>query len=198
MNIFVTSPNPNKCALYLDDKRVVKMCLEAVQLLCTSVNYIFEDSIAPCKSTHVNHPCAIWARKSYGNYIWLRRHAIALFTEYTKRYKRTHAYTGIINELDTYINPNYSILDDEVGILTNNGGKRWITAYTPFENCAANNELGVSFKDVSNVFVAYRNYLVERWKTDKRTPTWYGWSYPKLNKEYHNVFQLIEEDYGNE
>ena len=37
MDIFVTSDNAAKCARYLDDKRVVKMCSETIQRLTAAV-----------------------------------------------------------------------------------------------------------------------------------------------------------------
>lgn len=36
MNIFVTSECPEQAAKFLDDKRVVKMCAESVQMLATA------------------------------------------------------------------------------------------------------------------------------------------------------------------
>jgi hypothetical protein len=37
MNIHVTSPNPELCARYLDNARLIKMALETAQLMCTAV-----------------------------------------------------------------------------------------------------------------------------------------------------------------
>ena len=42
------------------------------------------------KSTHKNHPSAVWARANRENYIWLQRHLTALGDEYTRRYGRVH------------------------------------------------------------------------------------------------------------
>ncbi len=42
----------------------------------------------PC---HVNHPCAIWARETIGNYKWLAILGLELALEYTYRYKKTHS-----------------------------------------------------------------------------------------------------------
>jgi hypothetical protein len=41
-------------------------------------------------STHINHPSAIWVRKSPENYLWLANMLIALCEEYTYRYGKTH------------------------------------------------------------------------------------------------------------
>ena len=67
MNIFATNSDPALAAKFLDDKRVVKMCLESAQLLCTAV--IECGGEAPYKSIHKNHPCSIWVRKSRSNYM---------------------------------------------------------------------------------------------------------------------------------
>lgn len=42
-------------------------------------------------ATHINHPSALWVRKSSANYDWLYSHLLALGAEYTHRYGRTHA-----------------------------------------------------------------------------------------------------------
>jgi hypothetical protein len=146
MNIFVSSPDPEISAAVLDNKRVVKMVLETCQLLSTAINE--SGGIGPYKSTHINHPCSIWARSSRENYRWLFLHFIALIKEYRKRYKKIHKCQTYISELysggNTYIKP----------------GK-----LTEFVNCTV-------FKDKLNVHEAYCNYLDLKWKTDNRTPVW--------------------------
>lgn len=42
-------------------------------------------------ATHVNHPCAIWARANDENYRWLQQLLSHLMDEYTLRYNRAHA-----------------------------------------------------------------------------------------------------------
>jgi hypothetical protein len=78
------------------------MCLEAAQLLSTALNEC--GGLGFYKSTHKNHPCALWARKTKGNFNWLKRHGLALCEEYTKRYKRAHKCEGLIESAyDTVI-----------------------------------------------------------------------------------------------
>lgn len=88
MNIFAVSDCPVTCAKALDNKRLVKMTLETAQLLCGAV--VVCGGQAPYKLTHKNHPAAVWARKSQGNYLWLIAHFKALGAEYTKRFGKTH------------------------------------------------------------------------------------------------------------
>lgn len=154
MNIFFTDECPIKCAENLDDKRVVKMVLETAQLLSTAINE--HGGSAPYKSTHVNHPSAIWARQSKENYWWLIDHFVALCHEYKSRYGRDHKCSDYINDFIA-LQPNFEI---------NN--------MTEKPNCAANRTLGISYKSIQDIYLAYKLYLNDRWENDKRTPTWYG------------------------
>ena len=147
MNIFASNNCPIRSAETLDDKRVVKMCLETAQLLCTAVNQL--GGTAPYKSTHVNHPCSVWARQSLGNWKWLLRHGKALCAEYTSRFGRTHKCENIMDYLEMYI---------DLGIFPE-------SEQTPFPNCT-------SFKHIENTNLAYLIYLNEKWDNDKREPKW--------------------------
>lgn len=55
------------------------------------------------KKAHPNHPCAVWARTSLYNYIWLCRLGHWLCVEYTYRYGKTHKTAPHIAWL--YANP---------------------------------------------------------------------------------------------
>jgi len=85
MNIFVLDTNQEKNPEYHCDKHVVKMIVETAQLLCSA--HWMSGGSATYRKTHVNHPCAVWARKTKSNYLWLCNHGLALCNEYTKRYK---------------------------------------------------------------------------------------------------------------
>jgi hypothetical protein len=102
MNIFYLSEDPDECARWMVDKHVVKMILETAQLLSTAHRVLdgdpddgrLHDNLTNellYKRTHKNHPSAIWARESDGNYRWLYRHLLALLKEYTFRYGKHHA-----------------------------------------------------------------------------------------------------------
>jgi hypothetical protein len=88
MNIFVLDLSPVLAAQYQCNKHVVKMILESAQLLSSA--RIVNGFPAPYKSTHVNHPCAVWARESRQNYEWLHDHMVALLNEYESRYNKIH------------------------------------------------------------------------------------------------------------
>lgn len=86
MNIFVLDLDPVQAAKWHTDRHCVKMILESAQLLCSVFHMQGID--APYKLTHKNHPCAVWARESYSNFIWLLNLFEALCEEYTVRYGR--------------------------------------------------------------------------------------------------------------
>ena len=120
MNLFVLSINPRVAAEYHLDKHVVKMILEACQLLYTA-HWVFwypeileqrsaigisrlqkslsvPESLATAPKSKTrsdesgfrpvspHHPCAIWVRKSSGNYLWAAHLAISLAAEYEYRW----------------------------------------------------------------------------------------------------------------
>lgn len=172
MNIFVTNEHPKLAAESLDDKRVIKMVLESVQMLCTAMNY-HGATQAPYKSTHVNHPSNIWARATRGNFMWLYWHATELMNQYEYAYDKMHKCT------------DYMDLIFEAARFIPDGG------ITPFANCAANSEKGVSYKHLTDVTEAYRRYLVDRWNGDMRKPTWKNRNMPfwaKVDKEGKFVY----------
>jgi hypothetical protein len=86
MNIFVLDQDPALAAQYHNDKHVVKMLLESAQLLCTAVNHHAAHRIAPYRSTHINHPCAVWTRESVMNFKWVYDLMSALNQQYRLRY----------------------------------------------------------------------------------------------------------------
>jgi hypothetical protein len=97
MNIFFLDENPILSAQYHVDKHVVKMILETAQLLC-SVHHVTDQDTdqVPYKLSHKNHPCAIWARKSLSNYLYLCELGLELSKEYTHRYGKQHKSEMVI------------------------------------------------------------------------------------------------------
>jgi hypothetical protein len=97
MNIFFLDENPTLSAKYHVDKHVVKMILETAQLLC-GVHHMTEQVTeqVPYKLSHKNHPCAIWARESLSNYLYLCELGLELGKEYTYRYGKRHKSIEVI------------------------------------------------------------------------------------------------------
>jgi len=90
MNIFYLSDCPQEAAESHNDKHCVKMILESAQMLSTAHREL--DGDVPdilYKSTHKNHPSAIWTRSSKQHYDWLYRLFRQLSAEYTLRYSKS-------------------------------------------------------------------------------------------------------------
>ena len=117
MNIFFLDHDPGFAAQFHADKHVIKMILESAQLLSTAhrvldgkqsfkydkigrklKTYLLEDEREEIlyKSTHVNHPMAIWVRESKENYMWLFDLWLSLMEEYTFRFGKHHASERLI------------------------------------------------------------------------------------------------------
>lgn len=150
MNIFATDPDPIVCARNLDDKRVVKLTLEAAQLLCSSMHD--RDGDAPYKDIGRQCPWFIEWLRSDVNYAWLHQHFCALTAEYNHRYDRIHKCTELLPDL----------------LLINVPDPR----PDSFVNKAANKKKGVDLTAIDDVHNAYRLYLNVRWSTDIRAPLW--------------------------
>lgn len=88
MNLFILDECPIKAAAYNADRHVIKIILEAAQIL--SSVYRLQGYDAPYKLTHKNHPVTIWSRTSRGNFDWTVSHGLALCAEYTQRYGKVH------------------------------------------------------------------------------------------------------------
>jgi hypothetical protein len=144
VNIFVTDEDPRVSAQALDDKRVIKMILESAQMLSTAMNV--RGGKGPYKTTHVNHPCSVWARTSRDNYVWLLMHFSALCDEYSLRYGKLH-------KCGSYF-PEFTL-----GAMLIPAGP-----LTPFANCTPHKNL--------ETITAYRLTMKEKWAADKRKPTW--------------------------
>jgi hypothetical protein len=100
MNIFVLDLNIEKCARYHCDQHVVKMILESAQIACTALNE--KGFTTPYKSTHVKHPCVLWAGASFTNLQWLKKLARALNREYRYRYRTSedHSSLAVIDQIE--------------------------------------------------------------------------------------------------
>ena len=100
MNLFYLDQDLDKCAEYHVDKHIVKMPLEAAQLLCTAIWVdevlgfvpraldkderevlnskkakikhlpMEERPLTPYLPMMYNHPCTIWVRSSLDNFEW--------------------------------------------------------------------------------------------------------------------------------
>lgn len=158
MNVFATDKCPIKSAKFLDDARVNKMVLETAQILSTVVRGLGINDSRLYKSTHSHHPVVKWTGSTLGNFKWLIEHFRALSEEKIARTGKEHS-TAIrfqYGEVFTQLVQDSTLSGNLEG----------------FVNCAANNIVGVSYKHLENTTLAYKLYLKDRWKTDKREPKW--------------------------
>lgn len=155
MNIFVTSNCPIESAKYLDTLRCNKMILESTQMLSTALREYGCTNSVLYKSTHKNHPANIWVRATRANYLWLYEHFVALATEYHRRRGKWHMSYLKLSE----------VLKNNAHFIPNG-------ELTPFANCAARQDMGISYKHIDDTILAYQLYLSERWELDKREPIW--------------------------
>lgn len=88
MNIFYLDEVPKLAAQAHCDKHVVKMILETAQIICTVAHQ--HGAPADYRPTHRNHPCVRWAGQSRANLNFLYSLGLALGSEYTFRYGKTH------------------------------------------------------------------------------------------------------------
>lgn len=113
VNIFVTDLDPKIAAINLCDIHVPKMILESTQMLSNAFHKNHPD-IAPCSRSYVNHPCSKWVLEAKGNFLWLLEHLIEMNAEYTKRFKKIHAWDSKVK----FLSSNYNILDFDTLYMT--------------------------------------------------------------------------------
>jgi hypothetical protein len=179
VNIFYLDHDVRKCAEMHNDKHVVKMILEYAQLLSTAHRVLdgveligLSDSgrkkkfwtlgdsrdYTLYKATHINHPSAVWVRKSAQNYMWLAEMLEVLCGEYTYRYGKVHKVErdGLMQLLKNEFPKNLPIAP--------------FTEPTP----AMPDDVKVSGDSIKS----YRNYYINNkahlanWKK-RTTPEWY-------------------------
>jgi hypothetical protein len=179
MNIFYIDKDPKVCAEQMVDKHVVKMILETAQLLSTAHRILDgEEYIGQSASgrkarrwrlpddrdtilysaTHINHPSAVWCRRSNNNYTWLFCHFLYLCKEYT------HRYNNKIHKCEMN-----SLFVERLSRLPTNIPVGYFTPVTP----AMADEYIISPDSVTN----YRNYYrrgkthLHKW-TKRQPPEW--------------------------
>ena len=179
MNIFYLDHDVRKCAEMHNDKHVVKMILEYAQLLSTAHRVLdgvelsgLSDSgrkkkfwtlgdsrdYTLYKATHINHPSAVWVRKSAQNYMWLAEMLEVLCGEYTYRYGKVHKVErdGLMQLLKNEFPKNLPIAP--------------FTEPTP--------AMPDDVKIIGDSIKSYRNYYINNkahlanWKK-RTTPEWY-------------------------
>ena len=183
MNIFVLDKDPSVAASYHCNKHVVKMILEAGQMLCVahwvhaleSVDKELKDFkrvreakayalknasptlIPPWTLTHTRHPCTVWTAINTGNYKWHLSLMRSLLDEYTLRYNKHHKSEEVYDWLASRI-PHGMIRAEK----------------TEHPQCMPD-----ECKVLGDPVAAYRNYYIRhknqmaQWEPRATTPKWY-------------------------
>jgi hypothetical protein len=156
MNIFTISPSPVKNALILDDLRLNKMILETAQLLSSAYRSLWGDVDGLYKTTHINHPCSIWARAKKANFKWLYKYFVELHKEFKFRKDRKDHLS--FTKLNSIFKSKADTVLDNADIEFN-------------FNCTDYKHLPV--------FEAYKRQLIYKWNRDIKCPTWTNRVKPK-------------------
>ena len=184
MNIFVLDEDPQIAAQYHCNKHVVKMILEAGQMLCAAhwlhlLDNYYNGHISdfkrvrdiqewlyknthpleqpPWKLSHMRHPCTIWTNNSLSNYMWHWQLGVSLCKEYTKRYERVHKSEVVLD----WLGKNTPRLMKDKGL-------------TPFSVC-----MKEEYKVKDDPIQSYRNYYIKdkvrfaKWEPRTKTPDWF-------------------------
>ena len=153
MNLFILSMNPIECAAMMMDKHVVKIILEAVQMLCTAKRMSDPDDPL-CetlyKTSHKNHPVSVWVRSSYENYSWTLDLVDAMHAEWQFRYGHRRQHKSYSVALQLRENPPSQFL--EKGL-------------TPFVKAMPD-----VYKQIDDSIEAYKQYYMSEEK--RKIATW--------------------------
>jgi hypothetical protein len=133
MNIFVLDNDLEKSCQYHNDKHVVKMILEGIQILSTALWETGKS--APYKSTHKNHPCCIWAKKSLSNWRWLKSFVLALNNEKIFRYGKSHRSVEFLKEMEEPDIPDIGLTPFVQAMPEIYRGKDAVKAYRKYYIC---------------------------------------------------------------
>jgi hypothetical protein len=180
MNLFWLHLDPATCAAMMCDKHVVKIILEACQLLwCahhqTQVGVHWIDTVPPTikiyKNTHTNHPVSIWVRKTVDNYLWTAQYAIELCIEYTLRYGKVHRCTPMAQWLFDHPPPCNS---------TDVYAARTVLAIRDYPFQCTPPPLAMDPEcHRASLVESYRVYYIEKksaivsWKSPRTVPAWF-------------------------
>jgi len=181
MNLFILDTDPVEAAKQNCDRHVCKIIIEAAQML--SMAHRVSDTvdipgwIYNTRSQRNNHVCK-WVRENLSNYRWTVAHAIALGSEYTRRYGKIHACMKVI----VWCQLNEPQIPD--------------APLTPFRQAVA--------KDCYNddIVLAYRDYYIRyksgfaKWKSGP-VLEWYVTGLQKherkIQHEYYDLREVHED-----
>ena len=174
MNIFVLDNDATQAAYYMCDKHIVKMPTETMQMFCTNLEHLGYQGWLPMKSVMLNHPCTIWMRQSYGNWLWCIEHLESMLNNYTHTYDRTHK---VEEHWDKMMDDVYAFLLEEYHADENEDYEP-----TPFVMAMPDKYMG------DDIVKAYRDYyLGDKWEfatwKARREPDWWPFNHVQIKKQ---------------
>ena len=178
MNIFYLHSDPIQNAKWYIDKHIVKMPLESTQMLSSVWHRYGHGDKVQYKEAFKNHPCTLWAGDSYENYLWLRKHALALCFEYTSRYDKIHKCQQVI--LDLLI-PTKKIWQECFSTIHESCAK----GFTPHPQCMPDIYKAKDTVQAYRQYYAYHKKDIAYWRKTP-TPDWYI-GMTTCNKEITNA-----------
>jgi len=174
MNLFILSLIQKECALWMFDKHISKMIIEAVQMLSTGKWILDPEDVERkglkiYKKCHVNHPTTIWIRTSLENYIWTLLMVEAMHNEWKYRYghppEKMHASYLVAIELAKNMPRNDQFQ---------------LTGLTPFALAMPPQYKPTEYTSHEDAVLAYRRYYQSpekqgfaTWK-NREKPEWYN------------------------
>jgi hypothetical protein len=193
MNIFALSTDPVAAAQMVCDVHTSKMSLESAQMMAsvlrrygaTDEQFIAYGIVTkagkPYGNAHPNHPCTLWAGETYGNWLWLAKHARELLNQFYHRYGGQHACHGPIQNMRSLMR----LMHSEQGAL------HWDGFFadrvkTPFVMAMPDEFKRDDGKEVQ----AYREYYRSKVFKNGKKPSWEKGTtmphwYVEVDGEYH-------------
>jgi len=168
MNLFIFDKSAANCAKQLDDKRLNKMLLESCQLLSTALNSWADTKVAPYKSTHSRHPCAIYTAANKYNWSFVFNLALEYHREYVIRFNKGHACGKVLFELLGLFREHLDRSKD-LGEVLFDDSKMFVASLADNATIPPN---CTNFKQEKDIYKAYKMCLIEKWDNDKIPPKW--------------------------
>ena len=138
MNIFFLDKTPSFSAQYLCDKHVPKMLLESAQMLSTAVQKYTDRIEELYKPAYPNHPMTKWVGFNRDCFRWALENADIINQEYSKRFKKIHKSSRIINIIydNNYLNdiPDGFFKEPPQCMPDEYRDKDYVTAYRRYYN----------------------------------------------------------------
>lgn len=164
MNYPVPMQTPQENAKFLDNVRLNKFITEFQQMISCAMGFYgaTDDELPRRKNgniysvkSHPGHPCTVWAKHNRSNFLHMCRSTLEFVREHHRRGGKGHENAR-----------------DNIKKAMRFAHKLPSGPRTSFPNCAANDDLKIDYKHISDVHLAYKLYYNDRWNNDKKEPKW--------------------------